>query len=156
MKINSEIVGDKKLTNKLDSIAENLLTREVMFRVTADASTFLKDRTLDGKDKNEKEFQKYSDTYLAFKKERGARFFKGRVNLFDQGDMLGAMQPFVRTSKAAEILFTRTTEALKASGHHKGNPRRGLPQREFFALGRKGRERATEKLRQHIGELVGS
>ena len=154
--IKTEIVGERKLHAKLGKINRNLLTREIMGKMAAIGTTFIKDRTLEGKDAKGKDFKGYSDKYLSFKKERGTEFFSGGVNLFDGGDMFSAMQHTIRTSKTAEIIFTRSSEALKASGHHNGNPKKGLPKREFFSLGKEGRGEAVKILNKHLEQVLGA
>ena len=152
----TERVGERKRRAKLGKINRGLLTREIMGKMAANAVTVIKDRTLEGKDAKGKDFRRYSDKYLSFKKERGTEFFSGGVNLFDGGDMFSAMQHTIRTSKTAEIIFTRSSEALKASGHHNGNPKKGLPKREFFSLGKDGRGAAVKLLNKHLEQLLGT
>lgn len=160
MAIKTEMEGAERLLELLGKIKRGMNTREIMGKMAANAVTAIKDRTLEGKDAKGKDFEGYSDKYLAFKKERGAEFFSGGVNLFDGGDMLGSMQHTVRTSKkgrvAADIIFTRSSEALKASGHHVGNPKRGLPKREFFSLGADGRMAIAVTIKKHLEELLES
>jgi hypothetical protein len=156
LELKTEIVGDRKLHAKLGKINRNLLTREIMGEITADAVTHIKDRTLEGKDKNNRPFIGYSDKYLEFKKKRGAKFFSGKVNLFDGGDMFSSMQHQVRTSDTAEIIFTRSPQALKASGHHNGSAKTGLPKRQFFSLGREGDKRAVKLLNKHLVKVLGA
>ena len=150
------IIGDKKLQAKLNHIGREMLTREIMGKISADATTHIKDRTLEGKDKNNRPFIGYSDKYLEFKKKRGAKFFSGKVNLFDGGDMFSAMQHQVRTNDTAEIIFTRSPQALKASGHHNGSAKSGLPKRQFFSLGREGDKRAVKLLNKHLVKVIGA
>ena len=156
IKLETEIVGDRKLHAKLGKVNRNLLTREIMGKMAANAVTVIKDRTLEGKDFKGKDFKGYTSKYLSFKKERGTDFFSGGVNLFDGGDMFSAMQHAIRTSKTAEIIFTRSSEALKASGHHNGSPKNGLPKREFFALGKEGRDSAIKLLNKHLVKVLGA
>ena len=155
-KIKAKIIGDKKLKVKLGKIEKGLLTREILGKVAAQATTHIKDRTLSGKDKNERAFAEYSESYLEFKLERGGEFFGGNVDLFNGGDMLGAMQPRVKGSHTAEILFTRNSEALKASGHNQGSRKTGLPKREFFSLGPKGAKQAALLLEKHLEKVLGA
>lgn len=154
--IKTEIIGDRRLHAKLGNINRNLLTREIMGKMAANAVTVIKDRTIEGKDFKGKDFKGYTSKYLSFKKERGTEFFSGGVNLFDGGDMFSAMQHIIRTSKTSEIIFTRSSEALKASGHHNGSPKNGLPKREFFALGKEGRDEAVKLLNKHLRQVLGS
>lgn len=150
----NEIVGERELRAKFDRISRGLLTREIMGRLTGHATTFIKDRTLEGKDKDNRDFEGYSEAYLDFKAKRGGKFFGGSVDLFNAGDMFSAMQPSVKGKTLAEIIFTRSSEALKASGHHNGSTKTGLPKREFFALGDKGRASVMELFEKHVEKLL--
>ena len=172
MQVDAKIVGDTRLKAKLVNINRNLLTRKIMGRIAGNAVTNIKDRTLEGKDKNRRPFAGYSTTpgyfklkgksrffsdgYSGFKRARGGKFATGKVNLFDGGDMFKSMQHQVRTSDTAEIIFTRSPQALKASGHHHGSTKTGLPKRQFFSLGREGEEQAAKLLKKHLGEVLGA
>ena len=146
------IIGADKLQAKLKKIDKSLLTRKIMGKVALGITTFMRERTLSGKDEDGKKFKSYSDSYLKFKQERGGKFFGGNVDLFNNGDMLGSMQPTSVTSKMAVIGFTKPQEALKASGHQNGFSK--LPQRKFFGIGKGGRMEITKLLNIHLRKAL--
>jgi len=149
---NAKIIGDKQLQARLKDIDKSLLTRQIMGKIALDAVTQIKDRTLAGKDSKGLGFTPYSGLYLAYKKERGGKYFGNKVDLFNDGNMFGSMQPVTVTDRTAIIGFTKPKEALKASGHQEGSRR--LPRRKFFGMDNAGRARAVDLLNDHLRKVL--
>jgi len=126
---NSRIVINsiKKRAAKIDSSSDLAIQK-----TTAEISTYIKERTLSGKDKNGKKFAKYANSTLKAKKKRGGKFFTGVVNLNDTGKMMGSLQPKRVSSKVGIVGFTRHIEAQKAARNINGSRHR--PKRDFFGL----------------------
>jgi len=171
MGFKARIIGADSLQKKLTQVEKDLLTRKIMGAVALDAVTFIKSRTLEGKDENNRDFKDYSkkpgyfkirgkyryfeEGYYDFKQSRGGSHFSGKVNLFNESDMFGALQPIRVTDATAILGFTKTEEGLKASGHQNGNPDIGLPERKFFGLGREGTARVMKLLDNHLSKVIG-
>lgn len=150
-----EIQGLDSTIVRVRNIKQSLLNRAIMGKLAAQATSDIKQRTKEGKDVNEKKFAAYSPIYILQKKARGGRFFKsGVVNLDDTGHMQSAVQWKVSNGHTAEIVFTDNEAALKASGHQHGNLRRGLPQRKFFGIGKRGEASLNKILADHLNGLV--
>lgn len=145
--------GDGELQVDLSKIKSKMLTRIIMGKMAAKAVTLMFKRVVtEGKDKTGKSFKKYSRGYLDHKKKRGGKFFTGKVNLFDGGDMMGDLQFDVESDKRAFLHFPKSQESLKVSGHIHGSRR--LPKRDFFGLTSKEEKALLLIPKRHLEEII--
>ena len=170
--------GDKALSLRLSNVKKSLLTRAMMGQMGGHAVGLIIERTEEeGKDKDGKSFVKYSKEYLEFKKERGGKFFSNKVNLMDEGHMLGNLDFSVSNDKRVFLHLPKSDEKLNASGHingqgrltissHsrtsiKGNKfnvgnykREGLKKRNFFGLTNKEKKEVMKIPEKSLKEEV--
>ena len=129
--IKIKFTGAGELRAKLSNLEKKMLARKLMKKLSLQGITEIFENTVErGKDKNDKAFKSYSKSYIEKKKERGGKFFTGKVNLFDKGHMLGNLDHIVVNRSSAFLHFPVIQQRLKASGHIKGS--RILPKRDFF------------------------
>lgn len=123
----------------------------------------IKARTLQGKDVNGENFEKYSKDYGDFKREghgkgRGRDNKKGRnvyataVNLTQTGRMLGSMAT-TNISNGSKIYFADPDRKAIAAYHNTGAG--DLPQREFFGLSETELKRLSDAMYSRIKARVG-
>lgn len=122
-------------------------------KMTQDALAYINQRTVRGKDADEKSFVPYSDSYAAYRISKGRK--AKPVDLLWTGGMLRSMQwkTEVTASKVLGIIyFADATEAQKARYLMDGIPRKDRSDnaRNFFAFG----EKLTKRLRRIFGESI--
>ena len=106
--------------------------------IADDVLEFIRERTEKGKDKNNKNFPGYSESYresLAYKVGKGR---SGKVNLTLSGDMLAAMDLKKQGKGYIEIGFSSGSENDKAEGNILGTYGNQTPlpkkQRDFLGI----------------------
>jgi hypothetical protein len=112
-----------------------------------DAIAVINQRTVSGKDADEKSFVNYSKEYAKIRTDNGRQ--TKPVDLLWTGGMLRSMQYKTKEDGAnmvAEIFFNDATEADKAAGLMKGVRRKDGKDsaRKFFAFGEKLINRLTK------------
>jgi len=98
-------------------------------KLASKAKEIVSKRTASGRDVSGDKFSPYSASYLEYKEERLDRPVT-RVDLFDTGNMLGAMQ-VDGTKVGSRVFFADPDEGKQARKHNEGD---GLPKREIFAM----------------------
>lgn len=112
----------------------------------------IKIRTLKGVDSNDNPFTPYSQRYSSFRVKTGRGL---TPNLFFKGHMLAAMT-HSSNKKAIRLTFRTAKEALKAHGHHNGNPKSNVPARAFFDLNDSDIEAGINYLERIYGKKLES
>ena len=143
--------GTNELRKKLNSLENNLVTKDLMKRLSLQGITLIFENTVEkGRDKTGKPFKKYSKSYLDTKKARAGKFFSPGVNLFDKGQMMSNLDHKVLTRNKAFLNFPKSEENLKALGHTSGS--RFLPKRDFFGFTSGDEQKLINLIDQHIGK----
>jgi len=106
----------------------------------------INNRTLDGKDINNKKFTKYSKKYAELK---GVP--RSAVDLFLDGDMLDAIDTTGSTRDTVSIGIVGGVDALKSDNHNKGVT---LPKREFFGVTKKEADRIANTIKSDTVEAT--
>ena len=120
--------------NKFRAIAPILKEQTVKVEIGRRIIDVMVNRTLDGKDKNNKKFRKYS---RAYKESAVFKIYKPGQNLVDlklTGAMLAAIDVIKLTPTGFIIGFVDEDQRLKASGHVNGDNPNGMPIRDFFGV----------------------
>jgi len=144
IKTNAEILQARLSKKSRQLVSAN---DKAVLAIALAATTFIKERTLSGKDVRGKEFASYSKATIEHKRKRGGRHFTGNVDLVDKGRMLSSMQARSKSSNTAIIGFTRSAEKDKASRHMNG---KGVPKREFFGLSKQDESRFFNMYKKRI------
>jgi len=142
----SEVVKDM-IRRKKRLISAN---ERAILKVALAATTFIKERTLKGRDTDGKFFKEYATQTLKQKRKRGGRHFTGKVDLFDKGHMMASLQAKKKSGtvkSTAVIGFTRKSEQEKASRHVNGV---GVPKRNFFWLNEKDKSRFFKQYEKNV------
>lgn len=146
LEVNMESV--EGLRDFLGDIKENLVDRDILEAMAAEAKRRVLERTGGGTDVHGAAFKPYSKAYRKLREKKGLS--GTRVDLKSTGEMLGDIVTGARPARGeATVSFSKGNSARKAGFHHEGRVRR-----EFFGLDAAGREAIREMLEEHVGEVI--
>ena len=129
----------KQYPKRVKKGAKAALSRAVAF-----TEATIKDRTAKGRGVFGP-FERYSTGYLKSLRKKGKNT---RVDLFDKGLMLSAMNWKVKNEKLALLFFSSGLEAKKAMIHHRGIGH--MPKRPFFDVARSEEKKVANVFRKRF------
>lgn len=131
----------RKLLGRTPTRDEKILFAELSIEL-------INNRTLDGKDINNKKFTKYSKGYA---EKKGVP--RSAVDLFLDGDMLDAIETTAETRDTVSFGIIGGIDAKKSDNHNKGVT---LPKREFFGVTKKEANRILDAIKDDSIDLAPS
>lgn len=115
-------------------------SNEAIEKVAAEAATIIRDRTSRGQGVRGK-FKGYAKST-----RRKGTHQKGRVDLYDKGDMIGAMRSKAKNPFLGIVGFVSIREARKAIWHNKGAGH--LPVRLWFDLNNRESKKISKEYKR--------
>lgn len=143
MPVELKVVKMPKWLKQGFNVLPNTAKRSAMEQGGQVGVKLIRERTLSGKDANDKTFKAYSPAYRKFKQSKGRG---SKPNLSFTSNMLSSVQVRSATFKQA-ILGVRSNEQKKALAHQRGDR---VPQRKWFGFSRKDRKEWFKEM----GEIV--
>jgi len=131
-------------------LRELTITDKLVEAIGTQAERAVHERTLQGKDMNNRKFKPYAKSTEKSRKKQGRS--TGNVTLTDKGFMLSNITSKREGSKAV-VFFSKTAENNKAHGHHVGT--KHLPPRKFFGIGKKLAGQIMAKTQAHFKKVIG-
>lgn len=115
----------KRFPRKIEKASKTAILRTAIF-----AELAIKRRTLSGKSSEGGSFTPYAKSTNRSRRKRGRN--TGRVDLFDSGEMFGAIKSRAKNPFIGQVYFTSVAEGQKAMWHHHGRGK--LPVRKWFDI----------------------